>query len=167
MDAIAILEEYASGNGVALEFDDDGACTLPLSDDRVLHLQLRNDGAELDFLALLGTVPEEVRAFVFERLLSANYYWKETQGATLSWHADLEQVVLTYPVRVDSVDGPTLRGILDRFLDLQAAWSERLRELSVEADEAGDADLELSDLLVSGEGSVRKEESGSEVRIDA
>ena len=42
---------------------------------------------------------EEVRAAVFTELLAANFYWQETFGATLSWNADLEEVVLIYQLK--------------------------------------------------------------------
>lgn len=167
MDAKKMLEAYAAENGVTLSFDENGACTLPLADDRVLHLQFRENDEELDFLALLGTVPEEARAVVFEKLLAANYYWKETVGATLSWQAELELVVLTYPIRPASVDEATLRGTLDRFVALQEEWAGRLQGMIEKADileKAADADMEMSDLV---EALCEAEKVEDEVRIDA
>lgn len=149
MNTREMLTAYAAENGVTMNFDENGACTLPLSDDRVLHLQFRDELGELDLVALLGTVPDERRAYVFERLLAANYYWKQTVGATLSWQDDLEQVVLTYPIKVETTDEATLRSILDRFVDLQEAWAERLQREIEDAETAAEldlADLDLSEL---------------------
>jgi len=168
-EAKKAVEAYAAGNGVTLAFDENGACTLPLDGERVLHLQFREEVGELDLLALLGTVPEELRASVFEGLLAANYYWKETLGATLSWQEDLEQVVLTYPIAVASVDEATLCGAVDRFTDLQAAWAERLKGEILEAEASAEIDEgeEMSDLELSSSDGEDSTESGAEIRFDA
>jgi len=176
MKAQAMLTALMAERGVKVEFDENGACTLPLGDERVLHLQFREELGELVFVAILGTVPEELRGLVFTRLLAADYYWKDTLGATLSWHGELEQVVLAYPLKVESVDEAKLIGTLDRFVDLQAAWAERLQSelASAEALLAVDeADEELSDLELMAElseGADRTDSPAaaeSEVRFDA
>lgn len=175
MNSKELLMALASERGVTMTFDENGACTLPLEGERVLHLQFREELGELDFVAILGTVPVELRGSVFTRLLSANYYWKETLGATLSWHEELEQVVLAYPVKVDAIDEATLGGTLDRFVDLQAAWAERLRdeiakaEALLDVDEAGEelSDLELmAELSEGAEGDPAPSLAGPEVRFD-
>ena len=101
-------------------------CTLELADGRAFCLQERANVNELDFVAILGEVPEDVRAYVFTELLSANFYWQETLGATLSWNADLEQVVLIYPFPLAEATSGSLESIFTRFLELQAAWKDRL-----------------------------------------
>jgi len=169
MNAKEVLTVYAAESGVKMEFDENGACTLPLDEERVLHLQFRDGTGELDLLALLGTVPEELRGYVFEKLLAANYYWKETLGATLSWHEELEQVVLTYPIKTETTDEATLRGILDRFADLQNEWAKRLAveiaEAEVSAD-MDDADDELSDLMLDADEEPEPAAGAAEVRFD-
>ena len=91
------LRELGEKNGFDISLDENDACTLELADGRPVVLQLRAALNELDFVAILGSVPDDRRADVFADLLSANYYWQETLGATLSWNPALEQVVLIYP----------------------------------------------------------------------
>ncbi len=124
-----MLKEIGARNGLEIELDENRACTLELSDGRVVLLQERAALNELDFVATLGPVPEKVRAAVFTDLLAANFYWQETLGATLSWNADLEQVVLIYPFPLADATPGTLESIFTRFLELQAAWKDRLEEL--------------------------------------
>ena len=99
---------------------------------------------ELDFVATLGGVPDEVRAAVFTELLAANFYWKETFGATLSWNSDLEEVVLIYPLPLVGATSESVETIFTRFLELQAVWSDRLAGLVADAqdDESGEEDEE-------------------------
>lgn len=136
MDSIAMaLKELGAKTGLGIEPDENGACTLELADGRPILLQERED--ELDFVATLGEVPEEARAAVFERLLAANFYWKGTLGATLSWNDDLGQAVLIYPLPAANADPATVADIFERFLELQAAWRDRLEELVANAGAAG------------------------------
>lgn len=69
---------------------------------------------ELDFVATLGPVPEELRAKVFTELLAANFYWKETFGATISWNADLEEAVIIYPLGLAGFMSGSVKSIKER-----------------------------------------------------
>ena len=107
-------------------------------------------------MANLGTVPEEVRAEVFTALLSANFYWNETFGATLSWNADLEEAVLIYPLPLAEATPESVETIFNRFVELQSAWAERLSNLVAAAqedepvDDVGDDPASNdSDLIIS------------------
>ena len=144
MDNLAqALKELGQKNGFNLALDDNGTCSLELADGRPLVLQERVNLNELDFVALLGEVPDPAHADVFRELLAANFYWEKTLGATLSWNADLEQVVLIYPLPLADATSETIESIFKRFLELQAAWKERLDGLVAEASlnaETGDDD---------------------------
>ena len=152
------LKELGEKNGFDIALDDNGACTLELADGRAFCLQERANVNELDFVAILGEVPEDVRAYVFTELLSANFYWQETLGATLSWNADLEQVVLIYPFPLAEATPGSLESIFTRFLELQAAWKDRLSELidGVPQDDA----LEPEDRLPTDDDSAIIDQSG-------
>ena len=132
----SVLKELGAKNGLEMDLDENGACTLELADGRVMLIQERADLGELDFVATLGPVPEEVRADVFTELLAANFYWKETYGATISWN-DLEEAVIIYPLNLADATPETVETIFTRFVDLQAAWSERFAGLVADAQERG------------------------------
>ncbi|MBQ3344992.1 MAG: type III secretion system chaperone [Kiritimatiellae bacterium] len=129
------LRELGEKNGFDISLDENDACTLELADGRPVVLQLRAALNELDFVAILGSVPDDRRADVFADLLSANYYWQETLGATLSWNPALEQVVLIYPFPLADATPESLESTFERFLELQAAWKDRLAELASDEDE--------------------------------
>ena len=94
-------------------------------------------------MATLGPVPDEIRADVFTELLSANFYWKETFGATVSWNADLEEAVIIYPLSLADSTPESVETIFNRFVELQSAWAERFAEIVADAqDEEADADDE-------------------------
>ena len=133
-----MLKEVGAKNGLEIALDENGACTLELADGRVMLLQERANLDELDFVATLGTVPEAARADVFAELLAANFYWQETFGATISWNADLEEVVLIYPLQLAGATPESVETIFNRFVELQSAWAERFAEMVADAQEEGD-----------------------------
>ena len=149
-DIRSALKELGSRNGLEIELDENGACTLELDDGRIVLLQERADLNELDFVVTLGPVPEDARAEVFTELLAANFYWRETFGATLSWNADIGEVVLIYPMPLADATSESVETIFTRFADLQSAWAERLanaiaaaqdRESDEDDDERDGADV--------------------------
>ena len=74
----SVLKELGAKNGLEMDLDENGACALELADGRVMLIQERADLDELDFVATLGPVPEEVRADVFTDLLAARIleFWR-------------------------------------------------------------------------------------------
>jgi len=134
-DVKEVLIALGRKNGVEISFDEAGACALPLADDRFLQIQIREGLGEVDLVATLGTVPDEVRGPVFQSLLAANYYWKDTLGATLSWHLELEQVLISYPIAHATTDEATLETAFGNFLKLQEEWAVRLADDISEARE--------------------------------
>ena len=144
-DAKQILKEIGAKNGLEMALDENGACTLELADGRVMLIQERADLDELDFVATLGPVPEETRAAVFTELLSANFYWNDTYGATISWNADLEEAVIMYPLRLDDATEESIETVFNRFLELQSAWAERFAGLIAKAQEPEGEDADEED----------------------
>jgi hypothetical protein len=140
-----VLKEIGGKHGLEMNLDENGACTLDLADGRIMLVQERPGLDELDFVATLGPVPEEARAAVFTELLSANFYWNETYGATISWNADLEEAVIMYPLRLDDATAESVETVFNRFLELQSAWAERFAGLIAKAQEPEGEDADEED----------------------
>jgi len=140
-----ILKGIGERNGLEIVLDENGACALELSDGRVVLLQERADVNELDFVATLGSVPVEARQEVFAELLSANFYWNETFGATISWNADLEEAVLIYPLPLAGATPESVETIFTRFVELQAAWAKRFAGMVAAAQERASGETEDDD----------------------
>ena len=137
-----ILKKLGESYGLEMTLDENGACTLELSNGRVMLIQERANLDELDFVATLGPVPEEKRAAVFTELLAANFYWDETFGATISWNTDLDEVVIMYPLSLADATPKSVETIFARFLELQSAWADRLAGLVAGAQDGGDEEDE-------------------------
>ena len=139
------LKEIGGKHGLEMNLDENGACTLELADGRVMLIQERADLDELDFVATLGPVPEEARAAVFTELLSANFYWNDTYGATISWNADLEEAVIMYPLHLVDATAESVETVFNRFIELQSAWAERFAGLIAKAQEPEGEDADEED----------------------
>ena len=144
-DARQVLKEIGAKRGLEMEFDENGACTLELADGRIMLVQERPGLGELDFVATLGPVPEEARAEVFAELLSANFYWNDTYGATISWNTDVEEAVIMYPLRLADATEESVETIFTRFLELQSAWAERFAGFLAAAGEQEDGEPDEDD----------------------
>ena len=140
-----VLKEIGGKHGLEMNLDENGACTLELADGRVMLIQERADLDELDFVATLGPVPEETRAAVFTELLSANFYWNDTYGATISWNADLEEAVIMYPLHLVDATAESVETVFNRFIELQSAWAERFAGLIAKAQEPEGEDADEED----------------------
>lgn len=137
------LSEIGMANGIALELDDAGACDLETADGGVVHVQYRANLEELDFVAPLGAVPDAAEQGVYRELLAANFYWRETVGATLSYSVELDQVVLAYPLNVAVVDRKEIEVVFTSFMELRSNWIQRLADLIADEVEEGDDAGEL------------------------
>ena len=140
-----VLKKIGGKHGLEMNLDENGACTLDLADGRIMLVQERPGLDELDFVATLGPVPEEARVAVFTELLSANFYWNDTYGATISWNADLEEAVIMYPLRLDDATAESIETVFNRFIELQSAWAERFAGLIAKAQEPDGEDADEED----------------------
>ena len=156
-----ILKGIGERNGLEIALDENGACALELKDGRVVLLQERADMNELDFVATLGSVPDETRAEVFAELLSANFYWNETFGATISWNAYLEEAVLIYPLPLAGATPESVETIFTRFVELQAAWAKRFAGMVAAARERASGETDEDD-LEDDEGASPADEGGND-----
>jgi len=102
-----------------LEFDHDGMAGVILPD---LGLYLgwiwQQDG--LTLYAPLGQVSDPT---LLQDMLSANAFWRQTQGATLSLY-DRDQALLALALQPDQA--PQIAHIYNQFLDSAQHWQQKL-----------------------------------------
>jgi len=130
-----------------IDLSEADSAALPFGDGMILHVQYRESIPEVVFTVPLGSVPQEKKAFVYERLLEANFYWIGGKGATLAYNADLEQVVLQYPEGLAHLTKERLQNVLEGFLAVATEWKSTLAEI---LDDAANDDFPQ----VSGPGSA-------------
>lgn len=131
-----LFDEVSERTGMPrVDLSEDDSAALPFGEDMLLHIHYRAEIPEVDFTVPLGSVPKRKKAAVYERLLSANFYWVGTQGATLSYQDNLDEVILQFREDAVNLTAERLQRVLEGFLTVAIGWKERLAKLIENSDE--------------------------------
>lgn len=131
-----LFDEVSERTGMPrVDLSENDSAALPFGEDMLLHIHYRAEIPEVDFTVPLGSVPKRKKAAVYERLLSANFYWVGTQGATLSYQDNLDEVILQFREDAVNLTAERLQRVLEGFLTVAIGWKERLAKLIENADE--------------------------------
>ena len=129
------FDEVANRTGMPrIEFSGDNSAALPFGEGMLLHVHYRAEIPEVDFTVPLGSVPRPKKAAVYERLLSANFYWVGTHGATLSDQDDLDEVILQFREDTANLTPERLQRVLEGFLAVAIEWKGKLAQMIARAD---------------------------------
>ena len=111
-----------------LKFDEtSNSCILLFDDDLVLNVEYDEEGERLVFSIFLCTIPEENCEALLRTLLSANLYWSQTRGATLSLEQATNGIILAYARNVLEMDGTMLETIVENLLNQAEIWRKRIK----------------------------------------
>lgn len=125
-----LFDEVSERTGMPrVDLSAEDSTALPFGDEMLLHIHYRAEIPEIDFTVPLGIVPRKRKAAVYERLLSANFYWVGTQGATLSYQESLDEVILQFREETANLTAERLQRVMEGFLSVAMKWKERLAKL--------------------------------------
>ena len=142
-DVQKLFDEVSARTGMPkVDLAEDNSAALPFGDEMLLHIHYRAEIPEVDFTVPLGSVPRAKKAAVYERLLSANFYWVGTQGATLSYQDNLDEVILQFREDTANLTVERLQHVMEGFLTVAISWKERLAKLIEDADDEDGSDGE-------------------------
>ena len=135
-----LFDEVSAHTGMPrIVLTEDNSAALPFGDGMLLHIQYRAEIPEVDFTVPIGSVPENKKASVYELLLSANFYWVGTHGATLSYHGDLDEVIIQFREDTANLSAERLQRVMEGFLAVAIKWKEKLANMIESADEDDDS----------------------------
>lgn len=130
-----LLERLGASLGLQdLSLDENNHCILLFDDKVILNLELDEDNELLVVYSYLGEVPFEGRENIFETLLESNFFWRNTQGATLGIDKHTQTVVLAYPMELPLKNRDIFEERLAVFVDITEQWIDRLGAMSQEAE---------------------------------
>lgn len=101
--------------------DNDNECVLEI-DNKIVTLSGQGEDSLLLY-ATVGTLPEKNREGAYARLLSGNYFFAETGGATLAANPATGDIQLLYGVTLPGTDAGTLSRIMENYLERLEYWS--------------------------------------------
>ena len=148
-----LFDEVSARTGIPrIDLSDNDSAALPFGEGMLLHVHYRAEIPEVDFTVPIGTVPKRKKASVYERLLSANFYWVGTQGATLSYQDDLDEVIIQFREDTANLSVERLQSVLEGFLIVAMKWKEKLARMIENAHEEDDSDEGGDHALAAGAG---------------
>jgi hypothetical protein len=135
-----MFDEVSARTGMPrIELAEDDSAALPFGEGMLLHVHYRAEIPEVDFTVPIGSVPKGKKAAVYERLLSANFYWVGTYGATLSYQEDLDEVIIQFREDTARLSAERLQSVMEGFLSVAIKWKGKLAKMIEEADDEYDA----------------------------
>ena len=148
-----LFDEVSARTGIPrIDLSDNDSAALPFGEGMLLHVHYRGEVPEVDFTVPIGSVPKRKKASVYERLLSANFYWVGTQGATLSYQDDLDEVIIQFREDTANLGVERLQSVLEGFLAVAMKWKEKLAKMIENAQEEDNSDEGDDHIAVAGAG---------------
>ena len=117
-----------------LILDDGGICCLSFDDDIMVTIQFDEQERQIIFFTPLGEVKDENRMTVYEKMLSANLFWRETGGATLSFEKESDMAVLLDRFPIQGFDPLIFQDSIQDFVNMAETWTTWLMQLENDTD---------------------------------
>ena len=131
-----LFDELSSRTGMPrIDLSEDNSAILPFGEEMLLYVHYRAEIPEVDFTVPIGSVPKRKKASVYERLLSANFYWAGTHGATLSYQEDLDEVIIQFREDTTNLGVERLQSVMEGFISVAMEWKGKLSKIIDGADE--------------------------------
>ena len=127
MEAVQkILASFGESLGISnLKFDEDNYCCL-LFDEVCINLEADVKTGQIFFNSPLGPIPENGDQAFFEMLLEANYFYRETGGASLAMNRDANIVQLIYSIPYQGLDLVQFEQIMESLVNLSESWTQKI-----------------------------------------
>lgn len=123
-ELVSNLGEIIKVDGLA--FDEDGNCIILLDEKILFILELVEDFDGIIFSVVLGNLPVEGRESMLYELLSANFYWNRTDGATIGVDDETDIVTLCYLLRFPLKDNSDFEITFEKLANISEYWIDKL-----------------------------------------
>ena len=122
MDASEIIGALGAKLGIGLEFDDGDVCSFEADGMIVTIHNLR----EIDTIAItgdLGEPPPWNLETLYRSMLEANYLFKDTSGATISFNPETGRFALCRTLPCKALDDDVFFAAVERFVNTLEIWA--------------------------------------------
>ncbi|MDR0444928.1 MAG: type III secretion system chaperone [Puniceicoccales bacterium] len=126
----------------SLFLDEKDHCILLFDDKVILNMELDEERSQFIIYAYLGMVPFNNKENVYELLLQANFFWQETQGATLALDGQTQTLVLLHSFDIPFRQPENFEEDLASFVETAERWIQKLSDILEETKEAARYDRE-------------------------
>ena len=124
-----LLSDLGDQMGIAsLEFDEGDSCLLQF-DEKTTVLMLYEQRENVVYLfSYVGDLPKQTDKLLpmIKAIMSANYRWLDSGGATFSIRPSESEVVLTRKMEIEALNIEKLKEAVSSFVLAQEKWQEAL-----------------------------------------
>ncbi len=149
--ADGLLAQFGAVVGIdGLRLSPDGTAILRLGDDLFIFIGVDPAGETISLAAPIPDSAGRKPAALLEELLSANFMWRGTDGATLAVDGPLGPVTLLLQLPLTGLAYPAFEAALRRFGEQASLWQARCALAGIAAERGGQpgaADLTPSDFF--------------------
>ena len=148
MDASEIIAAFGEKLGIELKLDEDGVCMFEADGMIVTIHNLR----EIDVIAItgdLGEPPPWNLENLYRSMLEANYLFKDTSGATISFNPESGRFALCRALPCKMLDSESFFAAAERFVSTLEVWTRLVRDYrgGTDGTDVGRAELDTSKFL--------------------
>ncbi len=138
MDAFTLVALFGQESGTPLTLGASGTAALAFENGPTLHLEHDPASDILHCYAVLGSAPAdaEQRGELFRRLLAANAFGRDTDGAALGLDEISGDLVLSRRLELAHADTASLRATVASMAAVAAHWQAQLGQSAVDNTDA-------------------------------
>lgn len=126
----SMLSELGKANGITLEPDDTGFCSLEIDGSILLNMQYVSASDSIYLFYELAEINPRVLSQVCPRLLSANLFGMETGGGMLAMQKDSHMVVYSYVFSANEKDILRFQQVTENSLKYALYWKEEIEAMN-------------------------------------
>lgn len=145
--AVSLIARLGDAVGMSLALDESGMCMLALDDNTAISIGHDLTSERLVLFAPLDAVVPTERALRW--LLSANFLWQATGGATLALTPGGDAAILQQALP-DDIDVPGLQAAFTAFADQAVYWNRESPVSEEDAATSGAPDFGSDSHMIKG-----------------
>lgn len=122
----SLLSDFGNTIGIPdLRADSSGICMLAFDDIEVViqHIQ---DGDMLLLYGYLGPIPPDNQSTLFEYLLSANSFFRDTGGSTIGIDKTTNAIGLHIAYPISALENQSFENLLENFVNMAESWIDKI-----------------------------------------
>ena len=141
-----ILKEFGEAIGLeGLALDETGYCCLTFDDNIFVSIESDEKENRLLMYSFLGAPKGENVAKVYGEILDGNFFWRHTQGATLSRDPNSEGIVLMDRIELRDMNYARFEKALENFVNTTESWMRKLESAQEEEEPEKDGTVQSED----------------------
>ncbi len=121
-----LIHDFGKNIGIPdLALDEHHYCCLQF-DGVVVNLEYEPDKDELFLYTHLGRIPQDPSLALYERLLEANFFFRQTGGGVLGIDKATGIIALAWRLPASPLTLPALEKLMETFVNTAEYWTEQV-----------------------------------------